>query len=492
MLTLILGNQLFSEFYGGGQCLMIEDVGIATTYRYHKSRILHQFVSMREFRDEISAAGIPVDYFKFEESIKVAFYDRIARTLKKHGLTSLQTAEIADVAFKNNLKAWAEKNKIKLTFLPSPQFMVSEAYFSSYLKKYKKPFMKNFYEGVRKEHQILVTQDLSPVGGQWSFDAENRKKLPKAVQVPPMRQYRASKHTAEVIELVSKHFSDHPGDLNPDQQWLPSCRKDALDFLRHFLKSKFHQFGPYEDAIDPRDDFLFHSGLSPLMNIGFLNPGEVVDHAIQFAKKNKVPMESLEGFVRQIIGWREFIRGIHTNFHEEQGSRNFFKHTRKMKSCWYDGTTGLPPVDDAIKKAVKLAYNHHIERLMILSNVMLLTELKPVEVHQWFMEMYLDSYEWVMGPNVYGMGQFSDGGIFATKPYLSGSNYILKMSSYPKGEWCDVRDGLYWSFIHNHLDFFSKNPRLSMMASMLSKMDPKRKDRLLNLADNFKDAVSLR
>ena len=182
---------------------------------------------------------------------------------------------------------------------------------------------------------------------------------------------------------------------------------------------------------------------------------------------------------------------IHENFFELESESNFFKHERKMKPCWYEGKTGIPPVDDAIKKTLKLAYNHHIERLMILSNVMLLTELNPKEVHRWFMEMYVDSYEWVMGPNVYGMGQFSDGGIFATKPYLSGSNYILKMSNYPKGEWCEIWDGLYWSFIHRNSSFFAKNPRLSMMNALLFKMEPKKKERLLTLAENFKNATSI-
>ena len=295
-----------------------------------------------------------------------------------------------------------------------------------------------------------------------------------------------------MIDLVKKYFSHHPGELPLNDLWLPTCRENAVKFFGFFLDFKLRQFGPYEDAIDLRDDFLFHSAISPLMNIGLLNPGEVLSRALDYAKKNKVPIESLEGFVRQILGWREFIKGIHDNFHDVQNRLNYFKNERRMKDCWYQGTTGLPPVDASIKKANKLAYSHHIERLMVLSNVMLLTELHPKEVHRWFMEMYVDSYEWVMGPNVYGMGQFSDGGIFATKPYLSGSNYILKMGSYSKGPGCEIWDGLYWSFIHRRSAYFSKNPRLSMMSALLQKMDSTKKERLLNLADNFKNATSLR
>jgi deoxyribodipyrimidine photolyase-related protein len=185
------------------------------------------------------------------------------------------------------------------------------------------------------------------------------------------------------------------------------------------------------------------------------------------------------------MGWREFVRGIYQNFSEEQDKRNFFNHQRKLTHHWYDGTTGLPPVDDAIKKAQKYGYCHHIERLMILSNVMLLSELHPHEVHKWFMEMFIDSADWVMGPNVYGMGQFSDGGIFATKPYISGSNYILKMSDYKKGEWSEVWDGLFWRFIGKNKVFLSKNPRLNMMVKTLEKMEANKKKRLLSLAQDF-------
>ena len=185
------------------------------------------------------------------------------------------------------------------------------------------------------------------------------------------------------------------------------------------------------------------------------------------------------------MGWREFVRGVYQNFSDVQESKNFFNHHSLLTSHWYEGTTGLPPVDDAIMKAQDFGYRHHIERLMILSNIMLLCEFHPQEVHRWFMEMFVDSADWVMGPNVYGMGQFSDGGVFATKPYISGSNYILKMSDYKKGEWCDVWDGLFWRFIGKHRDFFAKQYRLSFMVVTLDKMEAKKKTRLLAAAEEF-------
>jgi deoxyribodipyrimidine photolyase-related protein len=185
------------------------------------------------------------------------------------------------------------------------------------------------------------------------------------------------------------------------------------------------------------------------------------------------------------MGWREFVRGIYQNFSEVQDSKNFFKHERKLTKNWYEGTTGSPPVDDAIKKALKYGYCHHIERLMILSNIMLLSEIHPEQVHRWFMEMFVDSADWVMGPNVYGMGQFSDGGIFATKPYISGSNYILKMSDYKKGDWCDIWDGLFWRFVGKNSGFLAKNYRMSMMVKTFEKMDATKKKKLMATAESF-------
>lgn len=466
---------------------MVEDQGIASHYRYHKLRILHQFVAMRDFKDELLEEGVDVNYFEFEKSLSVSFYERIEKALVKYKTKNLQTPRIPDTAFRNILQAWATQKKVTLEFIDSPQFMVSDLEFADYLHPSKKPFMKTFYESVRKREKILVNKDLSPVGGKWSFDLENRKKMPKSVQVPNSAIIATSPHFTAVRKLVEEHFKNHPGELPKRDLWIPTNRAGALTFLKKFFETKLDQFGPFEDAIDPRDDLLFHSGLSTLINLGLLTPSEVVKKAISFADKKSVKLESLEGFIRQIAGWREFVNGIHQNFHATQSTRNFFAHESTLKKCWYDGTTGLPPVDDAIKKVLRLGYNHHIERLMILSNAMLLCETKPTEVHKWFMEMYLDSYEWVMGPNVYGMGQFSDGGIFATKPYLSGSNYILKMSSYGKGDWCEIWDGLYWSFIHNHKTFFSKNPRLSMMSKMLEKMDGSKKERLFAAADRFKE-----
>jgi len=232
--------------------------------------------------------------------------------------------------------------------------------------------------------------------------------------------------------------------------------------------------------------------LSPIINLGLITPATLIRETLDFAKTNKIPLNSLEGYVRQIIGWREFMRGIYQNYEERLLNTNFFNHQRKLSKSWYDGTTGIVPLDHAIKNCLQFGYTHHIERLMVVCNLMNLSGVHPVQVYKWFMEMYVDSSDWVMAPNVMGMGLFSDGGIFATKPYICGSSYILKMSDYPKGEWCEVMDGLYWKFIEDHKDFFLKNYRLAMMAKLLEKMDSVRKKRIFSKANIFIQANTLK
>ena len=233
------------------------------------------------------------------------------------------------------------------------------------------------------------------------------------------------------------------------------------------------------------NNILFHSALSPYINLGLITPEIIIEKILESHKKKKIRINSLEGYIRQVIGWREFMRGIYQNFYSRLETGNFFKHNRKMKPNWYLGNTGLPPLDYAIKNANDHGWSHHIERLMILANIMNLCEIHPKQVYKWFMEMFVDSSDWVMSPNVYGMGLFSDGGIFATKPYICGSSYFLKMMHFKKGPWCDVMDGLYWKFIDRHKTFFLKNPRLAMMVRISEKMNKERKTRIFKAANNF-------
>ncbi len=248
--------------------------------------------------------------------------------------------------------------------------------------------------------------------------------------------------------------------------------------MNAFFADRFSEFGPYEDAIHSEHAFMYHSTLSPLLNCGLLTPKDVHEQL----KNAQAPINSVEGLYRQVFGWREFIRLV---YRTQDIKKNYFGHKRRLSPHWYDATTGIPLLDRAIQRAKKHAYTHHIERLMVLGNVMLLCEIHPDDVYTWFMEHYIDSADWVMVPNVYGMSQFADGGVFATKPYICGSNYLRKMSDEPTGEWCDILDGLYWRFIEKNKETFAQNHRMSMMIRLLEKLDPKRKAHIFAAAQEF-------
>ena len=523
-LTLILGNQLYRQWLKGpglqlgpkDTVVMVEDLGVASAFRYHKLRLLHTFVAMRSFRDALVEQGIRVRYYELPESEGITFFERLGLELGvSHpsdgaAITTqeLRVAEIADPGFQHNLEAFCLASGVRLTVLPSPDFLESAAESRRWFEGKRRPFMKTFYERQRKRLGLLLEADGSPIGGQWSFDADNRKRLPKGYTEPALPVVRPSRHDGAVREVVTRYFPNNPGELGA--LFIPYDHTGADSWLTCFLQERFADFGPYEDALSGHFDSLNHSLLSPLLNIGLLDPAAVIQAAMDQATVNRaaidqtevdhatidhgdslfpsprsIPLASLEGFVRQVIGWREFVRGIHLCHGERQSQANFWDHHRSLAACWQDGTTGLPPLDHAIKRANRLGYNHHIERLMVISNLMLLCKIQPQEVYQWFMERYLDSYDWVMGPNVYGMGQMSDGGIFATKPYICGSNYILKMGDFRRGAWCEIWDGLYWRFIDRHRSFFQTNPRLAMMVRLLDRMEATKRERLFNQADLF-------
>jgi len=488
-LGLILGNQLFSpksfKALDAEEFFMSEDYGLCSYSKTHKLRVAYFLTAMRDFKDEFNASKLKLNYFDFKDkNFKKSFSEKIEVFLKKNKhITKLSLFEVEDKFFEKNLIDFSKEKKIEIEFHKSPMFLTSRQEFKNYLGNKKRPFMKTFYEAMRKKHNVLIDEKGDPVGGKWSYDAENRKKLPKDYEFVDPIKFRASKHFEEVKSFVLKEFKAHPGEL--DELWLPTDRAQAKKWFNSFIKDRLEDFGTYQDSITADSDFVSHSLISPLINVGLLEPKDVCDKIEKAYHKSNLPLNSVEGFIRQVIGWREFIRGIYQNFSEEQDTKNFWSHKNKLKPCWYDGTTGVEVLDDAIKKANRIGYTHHIERLMILSNMMLLCEVDPVNVHEWFMEMHLDSSDWVMGPNVYGMGQFSDGGIFATKPYICGSNYYLKMSRYKKGDWCEAVDGLYWRFIDKHQAFYKKNPRMSVMVKTLEKMDPERKKRIFKKANEF-------
>ena len=264
-------------------------------------------------------------------------------------------------------------------------------------------------------------------------------KFPKNKTAPKISYPNSVEVYEEAKDYINKEFKDNLGKLN-DNIIYPYDFITAKKWFKKFLDQRFYDFGPYEDAIVKDERILNHSLLSPLINSGLLTSRYIVSKSVKYYKENNIPLNSCEGFLRQIIGWREFIKGVYESKGSFERTKNFWNFSRKIPKSFYDGTTGIEPVDDAINKVNNSAYVHHIERLMILGNFMLLCEFDPDEVYRWFMELFIDAYDWVMVPNVYGMSQFADGGLMSTKPYISGSSYVLKMSDYKRGEWCGIWD----------------------------------------------------
>jgi deoxyribodipyrimidine photolyase-related protein len=484
-LFLILGNQLFDpkylKTYKDHSFFMCEDYGLCTYEKHHKLKILLFLSSMRSYCDELKAQKFNVNYHSLKDNFKVSYEKKLEIFITRKKIKEVSLFEIEDKFFEKKIFTFFIKNKIKINIIQSPMFLTSREEFKDYLSKNKKPFMANFYKSNRTKLGVLVDGNLKPKGGKWSFDDENRKKLPKDILLPNNPKAQNTTHTITLAPIIEKEFKSHPGTTA--NFWLPTTRSGADIWLNNFIKNKLNLFGDYEDAVSKRSNILFHSALSPLINIGLISPNQILEKLKKV--EDKVKLNSLEGYIRQIIGWREFMRGIYQNYDEQLTKNNFFNHKNKMNKNWYKGETGLEPLDYAIKNAINHGWSHHIERLMILSNVMNLCQIEPREVYKWFMEMFVDSSDWVMSPNVYGMGLFSDGGIFATKPYICGSSYFLKMMDFKKGPWCDVMDGLYWNFIENNKKFFQANFRLSMMVKILEKIDKERKERIFTAAKKF-------
>ena len=484
-MLVILGNQLFSPEHlppaETTPVFMAEDLGLCTYVRHHQQKIVLFLAAMRSYVDELEEAGYEVIYHRLDSAEAGSYEDKLEAAMRSCGATCVQHFEIEDKPMESRLVNFASDNSFEREELPSPMFSCSRGTFAAFVNKKSRLLMGDFYKQQRRRLDVLLDADSKPLGGQWSFDADNRKKLPRNVQPPEMAWAAPGAHVQDVIALVRREFPEHPGDAR-EFCW-PVTRGQAHDWLDDFVAHRLDDFGPYEDAISSRSETVFHSVLSPCINLGLLTPREVIDAAL--ARVDEVSLQSLEGFIRQVIGWREFVRGVYREFSEQQDVANFWSHEREMAPSWSDGTTGVPPLDDAIRTAQRLGWTHHIQRLMVLGNLMTLCEIRPASAHRWFMEMFVDSSEWVMGPNVYGMGLFSDGGIFATKPYICGSNYLLKMSDYKKGPWCDIVDGLYWRFIDKHRDFFGGNPRLALMPRALDRLDSERRTRIFAAAEAF-------
>lgn len=485
MVGIIFPHQLFEDNILISRCktiYLVEEWLYFKQFKFHKRKIAFQRANMKFYENYLQSKQIEVVYIdSFNELSDVR---KLLHSFKALGINSLEYIDTTDNWLEKRIVESCKTKHIEIFKHQNLSFLNSSEENSTFFRSRKRMFQTDFYKYQRQTRNILVDLHQNPIGGKWSFDDENRLKYPKGKVPPKIENISANQYWKEAITYTQKFFPYNYGTLGTDQIY-PTTFEESKNWLLVFFKTKFSEFGAYEDAILAEENFLHHSVLTPMMNTGLLTPKYIVDEALQYAIDNKIPFNSLEGFIRQIIGWREFIRAVYELKGTEERTKNYWGFTRKIPESFWNGTTGIQPIDLTIRKVLETGYCHHIERLMVLGNFMLLCEFDPDEVYRWFMELFIDSYDWVMVPNVYGMSQFSDGGLMSTKPYISGSNYLMKMSDYKKGEWQQVWDGLFWRFMHVHRDFFMQNPRLSMLIRTFDKMDESRQKIHIDNAEKF-------
>lgn len=482
---LIFPHQLFESnkaLARGKHVLLIEDALYFSQYAFHKQKLILHRASMRMHASFLQKAGIDVHYLNVDHAPTMTAAIEYALRLEP------QRAHLIDPVddwLERRVTREVKKAGLRLVRHDTPMFLTSPLDLEEYFEN-RRMFMGSFYTEQRKRFGILM-KDGRPAGGKWSFDEQNRKKLPKGIEPAPLWRPGANDFVREATVYVETKFSKNPGSATDFKY--PVTYRDARRWLQDFVDTRLPRFGDYQDAISTRDSALFHSVLTPMLNVGLLTPREVLD-AVLSAKN--IPMNSLEGFVRQVIGWREFMRAAYILKGRRQRTRNFWKHDRPLPYAFWEASTGIAPLDTIIGRVLEHAYAHHIERLMILGNFMQLCGFRPDDVYRWFMELFIDAYDWVMVPNVYGMALYADGGLISTKPYIAGSNYVRKMSDFQPGAWCETWDGLFWAFIGKHRRFFEANPRIGPLVSHIERMPPEKYRQHLALRRSFFSALPSR
>jgi len=484
LVTIIFPHQLFKinpALVKGCPVFMVEEWLFFNQYHFHQQKLVLHRASMKAYQDYLTAKDYEVTYI--DASDELSDIRNLIAFLATKQIKTISYCEVTDDWLGRRIMESSQENNIELAVKRTACFLNSMDEVQVFFDKRKTYFQTDFYTWQRKERKILLEADGKPVGGKWTFDNENRQRFPKGEKVPVIHFPTENNYVKEAKDYVTMHWPGNYGSASDFKY--PTNFAEAGAWLDAFLKTRLEKFGMYEDALVSGEGILFHSVLTPMLNIGLLTPKEIITKTLDHAALNDIPLNSLEGFIRQIMGWREFIRIVYEREGRTQRTKNYWGFTRNIPASFWKGETGILPIDITIKKTLKTAYNHHIERLMVLGNFMLLCEFDPNEVHRWFMEMYIDAYDWVMVPNVYGMTQFADGGLMTTKPYISGSNYLMKMGDFPKGDWQPIWDGLFWRFMHVHRDFFLKNPRLGMLIKTFDKMSEEKRNMHLETAEKY-------
>lgn len=495
---LVLPHQLFGQHFdaaGDTVFVLIEHDLLFRHYAFHSHKLVLHRASMDRFADRLRADGREVEVLR--SNANSTSRSQLADVVRRLQPARVTWFDVVDDWVERDLFQGLADGGYQMPvddILETPNFLTDRAQIDGWFA-HNGSRMQDFYAWQRRRLNILLDDDGKPVGGKWSFDADNRKKLPRGYTPPRVRRFGHSgteggqgtftfdteipgkvddgdavdTAVQDAIAWVSAEFPDAPGD--PRLFGWPTSAEEAREHLEEFVRERLNDFGPYEDAISTQHPFIAHSLLTPVLNIGLLDPRDVLD-AVLDAVDQTTPLASLEGFVRQVIGWREYMRATYRAHGPQMRSSNRLDHHNTLGPGWWTAATGLAPVDMVISRVIATGYAHHIERLMVLGNAMSLLRVHPDSVYEWFMELFIDAYDWVMVPNVYAMSQFAAGPQITTKPYVSGSNYLRKMSDLPAGDWTATWDGLYWTFVADHRNVFQANPRTRMVASLVENMDP--------------------
>ena len=477
--------------------LMVEISDEITHVKHHKQKVVLVLSAMRHFAEALRASGIMVDYVSLNDEGNTGSFDgEIRRAIERHDPERIIMTEPSEWRVVQIMKRIHKSTSVDVEIRPDTRFLCSHDMFEEWAKGRTNLLMEHFYREMRKRTGWLMDGD-EPAGGKWNYDSSNRKPLPSEVSLPNRMRFAPDQITRDVINLVEHQFGDHFGSL--DSFGWPVTRKDALKALDHFVTDCLPQFGDYQDAMSESGDFLFHSLLSPSINIGLLEPEEVCQAAVDAHGAGKAPLEATEGFVRQILGWREYIRGIYWLKMPEYETSNYLSASRDLPWLYWSGETDMNCMRHTIDTTRKHAYAHHIQRLMITGNFALLAGIEPKQVEEWYLIVYADAFDWVELPNTHGMALYADGGLLSTKPYAASGSYINKMSDYCKACAFDVKkklgpkacpfNYLYWYFLIANEEKLGSNHRLRMPYATLRKMGADRREQIVENAERFLDSL---
>jgi deoxyribodipyrimidine photolyase-related protein len=499
-LRFVLGDQLDREIaslrdLAPGDVVLGAEVREEATYvRHHKQKIAFLFSAMRHFFAGLAADGISVDYRRLGRH--ASFREALTAAVAEHRPDRVVVAEPGEWRVLQDMRGWEAAVGVPVEIRDDDRFFADHGDFRRFAEGRKELRMEFFYRELRRRTGILM-EDGNPVGPRWNYDPENRKALPKDARVPQRLRVPPDAVTAEVIALVETEFHDHFGST--DAFGWPVTRADALRALDHFIDDALPRFGDVQDAMKVGEPFLYHALLSPLINAGLLRPREVVARAEAAFRDGRAPLNAVEGFIRQILGWREFIRGIYWLKMPDYAATNALDARRPLPSFYWTAETDMRCMAEAIGQTRDHAYAHHIQRLMVTGNFALLAGIRPAEIEEWYLIVFADAYEWVELPNVHGMATFADGGVFASKPYAASGAYIDRMSDYCRNCRYDVKakegEGacpfnlLYWNFMIGNEERLKENRRIGMIYKTLDRMSPERRATIRREATAFLDRV---